>query len=50
MTSCWSCKHAIAPTKVGCICGRTGKFREDLKPCSKYKESEVFKAFRRAGK
>lgn len=48
MTSCWSCKHVIAPTKVGCICGRTGKFRENLKPCSSYKESEVFKALRKA--
>ena len=50
MTSCMSCKHVIAPTKVGCICGRTGQFRENLKPCSSYKESDISKAFRRANK
>ena len=55
MTSrtCRTCKYAVAPTSVGCICtrGAVSTFHEGIEPCAHYRMAEMWKgiAKRRSG-
>jgi len=41
--SCRTCKYAIAPNNVGCICDKTGGFHAGLEPCEDYRLDPIWK-------